>query len=568
MEEQQLSPLRFGIMVDDLSLEAWKVEAVRKLVEGGMHLAFVIRNVEPAENKSFSQRLGNLLRDRQAFFQVWNHYLFKPANKSMVDLPSAMKKWGLDFGNISVLDCKPRQEYTSTFILDNDIETIKNQQLDFILRFGFNIVRGEILNAAKYGVWSFHHDDEMAYRGGPPGFWEWMEDNPRNGIILQRLTESLDRGYVLNKRWYPTILHSYKAHLDQLLMESTDMPLQVCREIQHTGELKAVLSESKAVVRHPPRNIKMLKYWMLCVSRRWRFHWHELFRQEDWNVGYVEMPLKDFLASPEDNLKNVTWFEKKCRSAYYADPFVITTEKDTYIFFESYSYKQGKGRIEVVRKTENYGNPQVVLEESFHLSYPFVFEHDGCGYCLPECHQSNGIRLYRFNENELKMELDCMLMENVKAVDPTLVFHDGLWNLFFTQKDHPSVKLYRFVADNLKGPYQPCWTNPIKVDCADARMAGAFIRLDDQLFRPAQECVRYYGTAVGLNRVGAFNSDSYEESLFKKIEPDVYSKFGKGLHTLNGNDHVTVIDGKRWQFTFVGMSHQIKEIANRRKGHV
>ena len=30
MEERQLTPLRFGIMVDDLSMEAWKVETVRK----------------------------------------------------------------------------------------------------------------------------------------------------------------------------------------------------------------------------------------------------------------------------------------------------------------------------------------------------------------------------------------------------------------------------------------------------------------------------------------------------------------------------------------------------------
>ena len=556
MEEQQLSPLRFGIMVDDLSLEAWKVETVRKLVDGGMHLAFIIRNADPVEPKHLSQRLRNLL-GRRSFFQVWNHYLFKPVSKRMVDLPSAMKQWGLDYETISVLDCKPHQIGASTFILDDDIETIKNQQLDFILRFGFNIIRGEILNAAKYGIWSFHHDDEMAYRGGPPGFWEWMDDNPCNGIILQRLTELLDKGYILNKRWYPTILHSYKAHLDQLLMEGTDMPLQVCREIQFTGVMKERLSESKAKINHPPVNFKMLLYWFLCLSRRCRFHRHDLFRQEDWNVGYVEVPLDDFLSSPQSHLRNIKWFEKKCRSAYFADPFVISTEKDTYIFFESYSYKLGKGRIEMVRRSNNYEKPQVVLEEPFHLSYPFVFEHDGCVYCLPECHQSNGIRLYRFDEKESKMELECILLEHIQAIDPTLVYQEGQWNLFFTQKDQPSVKLYRYVAHDLKGPYQPCLANPIKVDCADARMAGAFIRWKDQLFRPAQECVRYYGTAVGLNRVDVFNSNSYEESLAERIEPFVQSKFGKGLHTLNGNDQVTVIDGKRWLFTFVGMSHQI-----------
>ena len=46
MEGQQLTPLRFGIMVDDLTMEAWKVETIRKLVDGGMQLAYIIRNAE------------------------------------------------------------------------------------------------------------------------------------------------------------------------------------------------------------------------------------------------------------------------------------------------------------------------------------------------------------------------------------------------------------------------------------------------------------------------------------------------------------------------------------------
>lgn len=567
MEEQQLAPLRFGIMVDDVVMEAWKVKTIQSLVDGGMQLSYIIRNADPEPKKNFFQRLKHL-PVRRAFFQVWNHYKFKPEAKQMTDLPSAALQWGLNYDEIPVLDCKPRHECTSTFILDNDIENIKNQHLDFILRFGFDIIRGDILYAAKYGIWSFHHDDEMKYRGGPPGFWEWMHDDPRNGIILQRLTASLDKGYILNKRWYPSILHSYKAHLDQLLWESVDMPLQVCREIQHTGALQEQLSESKAALYRPPVNLKMLVYWIRCVTRRLRFHLHDLFRQEDWNVGYVEVPLKEFLDSPEAQVEEITWFKKRRRSVYNADPFVITTEKDTYIFFECYSYRTGKGRIEVVRKSKKYKKPKVVLEEPFHLSYPFVFEHDGVVYCMPESHVVNRINLYRFNEDKLALEQDCVLMEHVQAIDPTLAFHEGKWNLFFTQKNQPSVKLYRYVADDLRGPYLPHFSNPIKVDCADARMAGAFFNWKGQLIRPAQECVRYYGTAVCLNRVDVFDDHRFEETQIDKIEPVKHSKFKKGLHTINGNETVTVVDGKRWLFTFIGMYHQIRQKANRRKEHV
>lgn len=567
MEDQQLTPLRFGIMVDDLSLEAWKVDTVRKLIEGGMRLELIVRNTEATQKKGFFQWLAHY-PIRRGFFQFWNRRLFKPSSKSMTELEPALKSLGISLADIPILDCEPTRKNTSTFILDKDIESIKNHQLDFILRFGFDIIRGEVLQAAKYGIWSFHHDDEMAYRGGPPGFWEWMEGDPRNGVILQRLTDALDKGNILKKRWYPTILHSYKDHLDQLLSDSSDMPLQVCREIQYTGKLNEYQSASEAKINRPPVNIKMLKYWILCITRRWRFHLHDMFRQEDWNVGYVEVPLKEFVKAPEINEEDVVWLKRKKRSIYFADPFVITTQNDTYIFYESYNYKTGKGHIEVVRKSKGFKKPKVALEEPFHLSYPFVFEHEGEVYCIPESNEANRLNLYRFNEKELKLEQECVLIEHIRAIDPTLIYHDGRWNLFFTQKDFPSVKLYRYVAENLKGDYRPHHANPIKVDCADARMAGAFFELDGELIRPAQQCGRYYGMAVNLNHVDRFTDKEYVEAQYDTIKPFAHSKYKQGFHTLNGNDTITVFDGKRWRFTLLGMFHQIRIKLHRDKTHV
>lgn len=555
MEEQNSTTLRFGILVDDLSLEAWKVETIQKLVEGGMTLAMLIRNDEATAKKHLFKRLGNY-PVRRMFFQVWNRKYFKPASKRMVELGPALKKSGFDLASVPVLSCTPTTKGYSTFISSDDIKNIELQQLDFILRFGFNILRGEILKVARYGIWSFHHDDEMVYRGGPPGFWEWMKDDPRNGVILQRLTESLDKGYILKKRWYPTLLHSYKAHLDQLLHDSAEMPLQVCREILQTGVLNETLSESKASVYHAPVNFKMLQYWIKCVTRRIRFNLHDLFRQEDWDVAYVDAALTDFLESPQQYADQLKWFRRRRRYLYYADPFVVTTKKDTYIFFESFDTRKGKGCIKGAKRSENFKKHYTLLEENHHLSYPFVLEHEGEVYCLPEANASQRLNLYRFNEKAMKLEQDCVLLERMRVVDPTLLQRDGKWNLFFTQKDFPSVKLYRYVADDLRGPYEPFFANPVKVDCADARMAGAFFEMNGVLIRPAQHCVRYYGTAVCLNRVDRLDDIAFQETLIDTIEPLPGSRFQQGLHTLNGNDTITVLDGKRWQFTLSGFFEQ------------
>ena len=555
MEDQYRTTLRFALLVDDLALEAWKVETVKRLVKGGMTLALVIRNGAPAPATGFFKKLSRYPL-RRMLFQRWNHRWFKPASKAMKDLAPALAPLGMNLADVPTLTCIPTEKGTSTFISSNDIEYIQSQQLDFILRFGFGILKGDILTAARYGVWSYHHDDEMVVRGGPPGFWEWMHNDPSNGVILQRLTESLDRGYILQKRWYPTLLHSYRAHLDQLYFDSADMPLQVCREILHTGTIHETLSESKASLYHPPVNSQMLLYWIRCPFRRLRFHLHDLFRQEDWDVGYVEVSLNEFLESPQRYSSQVKWFRRRRASVYYADPFVLTTRNDTYIFFEQYDYRKGRGCLQAAKQSEAFKKHHTLLEETFHLSYPFVFEHEGTVYCLPEANESQRINLYRFNEKAMQLEQECVLMEHVRAVDPTLCYRDGHWNLFFTQKDFPSTKLYRYVADDLKGPYEPFFGNPVKVDCADARPAGAFFELHGVWVRPAQDCVRYYGNAVHLNRVDRLDDDAFQETLIDTIAPLAGTPFKQGLHTLNGNDTLTVFDGKRWRFTLAGFVRQ------------
>src|SRR5262249_26521280 len=66
------------------------------------------------------------------------------------------------------------------------------------------ILRGGILQCARFGVLSFHHGDNCVNRGGPPGFWEVYHRWTRTGFVVQRLTEELDGGEVLLRGFVPT----------------------------------------------------------------------------------------------------------------------------------------------------------------------------------------------------------------------------------------------------------------------------------------------------------------------------------------------------------------------------
>ena len=109
-----------------------------------------------------------------------------------------------------------------------DVEKVKTLDFDVLIRYGSGIMRGDILQACRFGIISFHHGDNRINRGGPAGFWECYYEWPQTGFIIQRLTEELDAGDVLVRGSYATRYfyslnqaHLYKAsntHLKNLLI--------------------------------------------------------------------------------------------------------------------------------------------------------------------------------------------------------------------------------------------------------------------------------------------------------------------------------------------------------------
>lgn len=65
-----------------------------------------------------------------------------------------------------LMECSPMAKGYASEFPDEMIQVLGNENLDFILRFGFNILRGKVLDVARFGIWSFHHDDEQEIRGG------------------------------------------------------------------------------------------------------------------------------------------------------------------------------------------------------------------------------------------------------------------------------------------------------------------------------------------------------------------------------------------------------------------
>ncbi len=223
---------------------------------------------------------------------------------------------------------------------------------------------------------------------------------------------------------------------------------------------------------------------------------------------------------------------------YWADPFVIERNGRYYIFIEEKIYKTGKGHIACLT-TDKAGallSNQIVLEKPYHLSYPFVFEHDSQLYMLPESAGNRSIELYRSVNFPHEWHFVKNLMTNIYATDATLLEHDGKWWLFTNVKADGGSSLdslYLYYSDS---PLADHWVahpkNPIVKDIKSARPAGKIFKDGKMLIRPSQDNSRRYGYALNFNEITKLNTLDYEEKTITQFSPPAHTST-LAIHTWN-----------------------------------
>jgi methionyl-tRNA formyltransferase len=166
------------------------------------------------------------------------------------------------FAGAEVLRCMTeRRGKWSNYFHQPDLAAISSHGLDFMLRFGFNIVRGPVLKAARYGVWSCHFMDEQKYRGQPPCYWECYFDDSSAAGMLQRLTHRLDGGVKLKQVQVDLTRGSIRDNIDDLFGALAPTAAAVCRDILagQAAYLDAPPVATSAPIYTTPNNAQMLR---------------------------------------------------------------------------------------------------------------------------------------------------------------------------------------------------------------------------------------------------------------------------------------------------------------------
>lgn len=547
--------LRVGILCDGPVLQRWQAEAVRAvLAVPGVELCVMVEHVPPSsEDRSTLSRQARRPWG-SALYRRWRRTRFRQAAMAPEDITHLLS-------GVPVVRCTPALQGHARHFSPKDLEAIRGHGPDVLLRFGFGILKGAILDLPTHGVWSFHHGDPEHFRGGPPGFWEIMHGSPVTGAILQRLTERLDGGAILHQGWFKTIDHSLAETVDTVLLHSAVWPALVMRRLLNgdgTAAQGTVPNTLGPLYRYPG-NFTFLSFLWKQFQNKLRFHREDMQLHEEWNIGVLYRPIHALLEEPPS--LNVRWLSAPGASSFRADPFGYMADDQLNVLYEKFDHASGTGSIARLRpKRDNVlKRSRAMLETGTHLSYPYVVERDGHVYVVPENAAAGRVELYRVNPANDGLEHVTTLLEE-PLFDPTVFEHDGRWWLFGTKAPLTNVALFAFHADRLEGPYRPHLLNPIKQDIRSARPGGTPFVHEGWLWRPAQDSSLTYGGRIALNRVLELSPTRFREETVKHIGPLEGTLWNKGLHTVASVGDVTLVDGKR----FLSVPERQKEARERK----
>jgi len=313
--------MKVGILLDDLTVTSW-VATVIEFIEKhpNIEIAFI------AVNQSKSKGASSSIVYRA--LRMVDRKLFKPTG-------NPFKKVKLDLKSIDILEITPHETRFSDRFSEEDVAKIKGYEVDFMLRFGFRILRGDILNSSKHGILSLHHGDTDSYRGGPPAFWEVVNKESDTCVSLQLLTETLDGGVVLDKAYQRTDLTGFYRNQSKLYFAGIELITNfLSKAIEHSADTW-IASRSNLFpntiysdrLYTNPKNKEAITISYQFLKGIIKRGWNQFFFQEQWQL---------VLMASKSNWNQLALYRSKKlvppKDRIWADPFTVLHENKTFLF--------------------------------------------------------------------------------------------------------------------------------------------------------------------------------------------------------------------------------------------
>ena len=543
--------LAVGILLDSHQVPHWAYTMIEKIVGSDYaEIALVIKRdavglAEPKKYRNSDERFEAL------FFFVANK-LDKLTCKQESNA-FELKDLQQVLSNIDWIAVTPIQNALGESLNEEDCKRIQACKLDVLIKLGFGKLRGKVLSAAKYGVWSLWHGDNRINQVGPVGFWEVFEGRSETGSMLQILANDSNNSKVIYESFAQTDYLSVSQNNNNNYWKTVSFIPRKLQELHALGE-ESFHAGIKLNNQHPffysrplhivPRKNEwtkiILRHLLKIATRRVQrcLYFDQYILLYGINKGKTFSPtLSRYtkLIPPDDR--------------FWADPFIIFENRKYYVFVEEVMAHNNKGHISylTIDENEKVSMTKKILEKPYHMSYPFVFSFNNEYYMIPETASNNTIELYKCVDFPDRWEMVAVIMENIQAFDTTVLQKNGKWWLFANVRENEQTssfdELFLFYSDDLfSGNWTPHVKNPIVSDVRSARPAGHIFAYNGNLYRPSQNSSKIYGYGIKINHIITLNEEEYKEECISDIEP-LWSKKIIAVHTLNFVNEMTIVDG-------------------------
>lgn len=199
---------------------------------------------------------------------------------------------------------------------------------------------------------------------------------------------------------------------------------------------------------------------------------------------------------------------------FVADPFIVRAGGTWYMFFETLIKDTSKGVICLATSSDglSWRYQRVLLEEPFHLSYPYVFADEQAHYMIPESAEAKSVRLYKATDFPTVWTYQCDLLQGLHR-DPSVFKRDGMWWMFTETSPDRRGTLRLFQAERLTGPWREHPQSPV-VDGNPhiARPGGRMIEEAGRLYRITQDTFPDYGIQLFAFEIVELTPTTYREA--------------------------------------------------------
>lgn len=272
----------------------------------------------------------------------------------------------------------------------------------------------------------------------------------------------------------------------------------------------------------------------------------------NWSVGLLQGASLDALTAPSGIVNPIVSEHElaECGGTMAADPFAILVDGVWHLFFEMTRRGSADAVIGCARSRDllSWQILGTVLETGHHLSYPFVFEHGGEIFMMPESKRARNVTIYRAVDFPHRWEPARTILHG-RYFDASMVHHEGRFWLFVGWL---SYSLRLFHADHPLGPWRPhAWPCIRGYAPGAARPGGRPIVLDGRLIRFAQDNVAHYGHRLRAWHVTTISPRWFAERPlfdFPILQPSGSGWNGRCMHHLDPHSRpdgsiVAFVDG-------------------------